>query len=156
MHDGLGPPLLATTRILPWVLGIAGPCSVEGRARSAFFMTEPAAEGGAGSDPSMMLTTCRPDGNHWVINGRKAFITGAAGAKVGIVMAKADEGACMFLVDLPDHREPVGDRITADNRRLNSRHVLPPRAGSRRERLSPSLSTGRFPTACGIVPRRSS
>ncbi|MBN8840817.1 MAG: acyl-CoA dehydrogenase family protein [Sphingomonadales bacterium] len=75
---------------------------VEGRARSAFFMTEPASEGGAGSDPSMMLTTCRPDGNHWVINGRKAFITGAAGAKVGIVMAKADEGACMFLVDLPD------------------------------------------------------
>jgi len=75
---------------------------VEGRARSAFFMTEPAADGGAGSDPSMMLTTCRPDGNHWVINGRKAFITGADGAKVGIVMAKSDDGACMFVVDLPD------------------------------------------------------
>ena len=75
---------------------------VEGRARSAFFMTEPAAEGGAGSDPSMMRTTCRQDGNHWVINGRKAFITGADGAGVGIVMAKSDEGACMFLVDLPD------------------------------------------------------
>jgi len=75
---------------------------VEGRARSAFFMTEPALEGGAGSDPSMMQTTCKPDGNHWVINGRKAFITGAEGASVGIVMAKAEEGACMFLVDLPD------------------------------------------------------
>lgn len=75
---------------------------VEGRARSAFFMTEPALEGGAGSDPSMMKTTCRPDGNHWVINGRKAFITGAEGARVGIVMARSDEGACMFLVDLPD------------------------------------------------------
>ena len=75
---------------------------VEGRARSAFFMTEPAAEGGAGSDPSMMITTCRLDGNHWVIDGRKAFITGADGAQVGIVMAKAVEGACMFLVDLPD------------------------------------------------------
>ena len=75
---------------------------VEGRARSAFFMTEPADEGGAGSDPSMMQTTCKMDGNHWVINGRKAFITGAQGAKIGIVMAKADEGACMFLVDLPD------------------------------------------------------
>lgn len=73
-----------------------------GEARSAFFMTEPASEGGAGSDPSMMRTTCRPDGNHWVIDGRKTFITGAQGAKVGIVMAKADEGACMFLVDLPD------------------------------------------------------
>lgn len=75
---------------------------VEGKGRSAFFMTEPALEGGAGSDPSMMLTTCKLDGNHWVINGRKAFITGAAGAKVGIIMAKSDEGACMFLVDLPD------------------------------------------------------
>jgi len=75
---------------------------VEGRARSAFFMTEPAEEGGAGSDPSMMITTCRLDGNHWVVNGRKAFITGADGAKVGIVMAKAEQGACMFLVDLPD------------------------------------------------------
>lgn len=75
---------------------------VEGRARSAFFMTEPAGENGAGSDPSMMKTICKLDGNHWVINGRKAFITGAEGATVGIVMAKADEGACMFLVDLPD------------------------------------------------------
>jgi acyl-CoA dehydrogenase len=75
---------------------------VEGHVRSAFFMTEPASEGGAGSDPSMMKTTCRLDGNHWVISGRKAFITGAEGAKVGIVMAKAEQGACMFLVDLPD------------------------------------------------------
>lgn len=75
---------------------------VEGRARSAFFMTEPAEDNGAGSDPSMMQTTAKLDGNHWVINGRKAFITGAQGAKVGIVMAKSDDGACMFLVDLPD------------------------------------------------------
>jgi acyl-CoA dehydrogenase len=52
---------------------------VEGRARSAFFMTEPAELGGAGSDPSMMITTCRRDGNHWVINGKKRFITGAQG-----------------------------------------------------------------------------
>jgi acyl-CoA dehydrogenase len=75
---------------------------VSGASRSAFFMTEPATDGGAGSDPSMMLTTCKLDGNHWVINGRKTFITGADGAKVGIVMAKSDDGACMFLVDLPD------------------------------------------------------
>ncbi|MDH7640128.1 acyl-CoA dehydrogenase family protein [Sphingomonas oryzagri] len=80
---------------------------VEGHGRSAFFMTEPADEDGAGSDPSMMKTTCRLDGNHWVINGRKKFITGAEGAIVGIVMAKSEAtdgtgGACMFLVDLPD------------------------------------------------------
>lgn len=80
---------------------------VSGEARSAFFMTEPANENGAGSDPSMMRTTCRRDGNHWVIDGRKAFITGVEGAQIGIVMAKSVEadtagGACMFLVDLPD------------------------------------------------------
>jgi acyl-CoA dehydrogenase len=75
---------------------------VRGEARSAFFMTEPATDGGAGSDPSMMQTLCHQDGDHWVINGRKAFITGAQGAKVGIVMAKSQDGACIFLVDLPD------------------------------------------------------
>ncbi|PCJ72125.1 MAG: acyl-CoA dehydrogenase [Rhodobiaceae bacterium] len=75
---------------------------VSGESRSAFFMTEPADEGGAGSDPSMMQTTAKLDGNHWVINGRKTFITGAQGAKVGIIMAKSDDGACLFLVDLPD------------------------------------------------------
>jgi alkylation response protein AidB-like acyl-CoA dehydrogenase len=79
---------------------------VDGSARSAFFMTEPAAEGGAGSDPSMMKTTARKDGDHWVVNGRKAFITGADGARVGILMARTgDNGsnaATMFLVDLPD------------------------------------------------------
>jgi acyl-CoA dehydrogenase len=75
---------------------------LRGEKRSCFFMTEPAEDGGAGSDPSMMLTTCRPDGNHWVINGRKSYSTGAPGAGIGIVMAKSAEGACMFLVDLPD------------------------------------------------------
>ena len=73
-----------------------------GRSRSAFLMTEPAEWGGAGADPSMMKTLCRKDGNHWVVNGRKCFITGYEGASIGIVMAKAEEGACMFLVDLPD------------------------------------------------------
>ncbi|MFC4595733.1 acyl-CoA dehydrogenase family protein [Sphingobium tyrosinilyticum] len=70
-------------------------------ARSAFFMTEPAAENGAGSDPSMLQATAVLNGNHWVINGRKAFITGFEGAKVGIVMAKSEAGATLFLVDLP-------------------------------------------------------
>lgn len=75
---------------------------ITGTARSAFFMTEPASDGGAGSDPSMMQTTARQDGNHWVIDGRKAFITGAQGARIGIVMAKTGEGATLFLIDLPD------------------------------------------------------
>jgi acyl-CoA dehydrogenase len=81
---------------------------VSGQSRSAFFMTEPAAEGGAGSDPSMLMTTAVQQGGaggDWVINGRKTFITGAVGARVGIVMARTGAGeqakATMFLVDLP-------------------------------------------------------
>jgi len=80
---------------------------VAGTSRSAFLMTEPAAEGGAGSDPSMMKTIARRDGGDWVINGKKAFITGMTGAAVGILMARTDTdgdkmGATLFLVDLPN------------------------------------------------------
>lgn len=78
---------------------------VSGHARSAFFMTEPAAEGGAGSDPSMLQTTAVHQNGHWVINGSKMFITGADGAEVGIIMARSNTGekiqATMFLVTLP-------------------------------------------------------
>lgn len=111
---------------------------VEGRARSAFFMTEPADWGGAGSDPSMMKTICEPDGDHWVINGRKTLITGADGARVGIIMAKAAEGACMFLVDLPDPAIRIDDvpntidtsmpgshaTVTIDNLRVPANQML--------------------------------
>ena len=72
-----------------------------GEQRSAFFMTEP--DPGAGSDPGMLLTTAVEQGDHWVINGRKWFITGAEGAGFGIVMARTgDQQATMFLVPLPD------------------------------------------------------
>jgi len=74
---------------------------LDGRVRSAFLMTEPAEDNGAGSDPSMLLTTAVPDGDHWIINGRKCFSTGLNGARVGIVMAKTGDGATLFLVDLP-------------------------------------------------------
>jgi len=75
---------------------------IEGRVRSSFLMTEPAVEGGAGSDPSMLQTRAQPDGDDWVINGRKCFSTGLEGAAVGIVMAKTEGGATMFLVPLPN------------------------------------------------------
>ena len=49
-----------------------------------------------------MNRTARLDGNHWVINGRKALIADAESAGVGIVMAKFDDGACVFVAELPD------------------------------------------------------
>lgn len=68
-----------------------------GDIRSCFAMTEPSP--GAGADPDMLSTTAVRDGDDWVINGRKWFITGAEGAAFSIVMAKTGSGATMFLVD---------------------------------------------------------
>lgn len=71
---------------------------VEGRTRSCFAMTEP--DPGAGSDPSMLTTTAVKDGDDYLINGQKWFITGASGAEFAIVMAKMEDGsATMFLTD---------------------------------------------------------
>jgi acyl-CoA dehydrogenase len=75
----------------------------EGRARSSFAMTEPAP--GAGSDPTMLLTRATRDGDGWVLDGRKWYITGADGAAFAIVMARTSDdpdqrrGATMFMVD---------------------------------------------------------
>lgn len=70
-----------------------------GEIRSCFCMTEPAP--GAGSDPSLLNTTAVRDGDEYVINGRKWFITGASGAAFAIIMAKMEDGrATMFLSDM--------------------------------------------------------
>ncbi|MGU7778631.1 acyl-CoA dehydrogenase family protein [Burkholderia sp. PU8-34] len=71
---------------------------IEGKIRSCFCMTEPAP--GSGSDPSMLQTTAVRDGDDYVINGRKWFITGAHGAAYAIIMARTEDGgATMFLCD---------------------------------------------------------
>jgi len=71
----------------------------KGEIRSCFCMTEPAP--GAGSDPAALKTRAVKDGNHWVIDGEKWFITGADGAGFAIIMATGEDGrATMFLADM--------------------------------------------------------
>jgi len=71
---------------------------VQGQIRSCFAMTEP---DGAGADPSMLRTLAVKDGEDYVINGRKWFITGAEGANYAIIMARMEDGsATMFLSDM--------------------------------------------------------
>jgi acyl-CoA dehydrogenase len=72
---------------------------VEGSMRSCFFMTEP---GGAGSDPGLLRSVARRDGDGWLISGRKWFISGADGAGLAIILVRAegesaDSGPTMFL-----------------------------------------------------------
>lgn len=57
---------------------------VEGKVRSCFSMTEPE---NPGSNPVMMSTTARRDGDDYVINGHKWFSSAADGAAFAVVMA---------------------------------------------------------------------
>lgn len=81
----------------------------QGRARSAFAMTEPAP--GAGSDPAMMRTTATKAGGVWRIEGRKWFITGAGLAQHFVLVARTSgdprRGLTAFLFD----RDQPGWRI---------------------------------------------
>ena len=86
-----------------WLAPIA-----EGRVRSAFAMTEPAP--GGGSDPSMIRTRAERQGDHYVVTGRKWFITGAEGAQHFMLLARTSDGpkdaltAMMFDADQPGWR----------------------------------------------------
>jgi acyl-CoA dehydrogenase len=72
---------------------------VQGHIRSCFAMTEPAP--GAGADPAMLQTLAVRDGDDYIINGSKWFITGADGANYVIIMARMEDGsATMFLSDM--------------------------------------------------------
>jgi acyl-CoA dehydrogenase len=60
----------------------------EGTTRSCFAMTEPEV---AGSDPTLIQTRAYQDGDEWVINGHKWFISGARGAKFAILIARTED-----------------------------------------------------------------
>lgn len=68
----------------------------------AFALTEP----GAGSDAGSTLTTAVEDGDYYVLNGRKTFISGAPFADYAVVYARTDlaskgsRGLSMFIVDM--------------------------------------------------------
>lgn len=66
-----------------------------------FALTEP----GTGSDAAAIRTTARRDGDGWVLNGAKQWITGASRAKPFLVFArlpdKGDQATAAFLVEAP-------------------------------------------------------
>ncbi|WP_459799779.1 acyl-CoA dehydrogenase family protein [Herbidospora sp. RD11066] len=118
----------AKTRLGPWVLNCQAPDEgnmhtlhhwateeqkekylkplLQGRAMSCFAMTEPEV---AGSDPTLIRTTAVQDGDEWVVNGHKWFISNARRASFAILIARTEmdvpEGqrgaTTAFLVDIP-------------------------------------------------------
>lgn len=76
------------------------PRMASGEAIAAIGMTEP----GAGSDLKAIRTTARKDGDHYVINGSKIFISNGQNCDLLVLAAKTDpalgaKGVSLFLVD---------------------------------------------------------
>ena len=76
------------------------PAIAAGKSLAAFGLTEPM----AGSDAAAIRTTARRDGDHYVLNGTKTFITNGGEADVYTVVAltqpeKGARGASTFIVD---------------------------------------------------------
>ncbi|MGX9670787.1 acyl-CoA dehydrogenase family protein [Mycobacterium sp. HM-7] len=72
-----------------WLPGMAA-----GDLIGCFGLTEP----DFGSNPGGMRTTARRDGDDWVLNGSKMWITNASVADVAVVWARAEEGVLGFAV----------------------------------------------------------
>ncbi len=77
----------------------------DGRTMSCFAMTEPEV---AGSDPTLIRTTAIRDGDEWVINGHKWFISNARRAGFAILLARTEDNPDLpqaantaFIVDIP-------------------------------------------------------
>jgi butyryl-CoA dehydrogenase len=80
-----------------------------GRKLGCLGLTEP----NAGSDAANLATTAVLDGDEWVINGRKIFITNGNEADYCVLIAQTDKslghrGICAFIVDLDNPGFSVG------------------------------------------------
>jgi len=98
--------------------------SVTGDLRLAFAMTEP---GVSSSDPTQFTTTARLEGDTWVVNGRKWFISAADRSAATIVMCRTEPD------DVPAHqafsmiivpRDTPGFRILRDIEVMGMRGVM--------------------------------
>jgi len=80
------------------------PAMARGEAIGCFGLTEPH----GGSDPGNMKTHAKKDGDDWIINGAKMWITNGSIADVAVVWAQTDDGIRGFLVekDMPGFDAP--------------------------------------------------
>ncbi|HXA28827.1 MAG TPA: acyl-CoA dehydrogenase family protein [Candidatus Angelobacter sp.] len=111
-----------------------------GRVIGCFGLTEP----DAGSDPGAMRTSARRDGDGWVLNGTKLWITNGSIAGVAVVWAQTDDGIRGFLVERDTRgfttrdierklslRASVTSELTFDDVHLPGDAVLPGVVGLR-------------------------
>ena len=130
-----------------------------------YCLTEP----GAGSDAGSLQTRCEQDGDDWIINGEKIWITNAGQAQIGIVFATRNpeerhRGICAFIVDMDSegirmepmpgqelgHRASDHRHIRFDNVRVPGDRMLGEPGAGFRVAMS-ALDHGRVGVAAGAV-----
>ncbi len=134
------------------------PAMARGEAIGCFGLTEPH----GGSDPSNMKTHAKRDGNDWILNGSKMWITNATIADAAVVWAKTDEGIKGFIVekDMPGFetqeienkfslRASVTGALFFNNVRVPEANVLPG-ASSLKAPLS-CLTQARYGISWGVI-----
>ena len=110
------------------------PAMARGEAVGCFGLTEPH----GGSDPGNMKTHAKRDGDDWLLNGSKMWITNATIADAAVVWAMTDEGVKGFIVEkgMPGFetqeienkfslRASVTGALFFDNARVPAANVLP-------------------------------
>ncbi len=129
-----------------------------GEAIGCFGLTEP----DFGSNPGGMRTHAKRDGDSWVLNGAKSWITNGSVADVAVVWAKTDEGVKGFIVEkgTPGFttayhmgkfslRASVTSQLFFEDCRVPSSSLLP-KTGSLKHPLS-CLSQARYGIAWGAI-----
>ena len=71
------------------------------------FLTVAATEPDSGANMAELASTARRDGDDWVINASKVLISFAQHTRLMILLARADEGTTLFLLDLDE----LGDKV---------------------------------------------
>jgi butyryl-CoA dehydrogenase len=112
---------------------------VKGEMLACFCLTEPS----AGSDAAAIRTRARRDGNHWVLEGTKQFITNGSTAGVAVVFAVSDpakgkKGITAFLVP----RDTPGFKVARLEKKLGLRASDTAQLVFENCRLTPDLMLG--------------
>jgi glutaryl-CoA dehydrogenase len=136
-----------------WLPGMAA-----GELIGCFGLTEP----DAGSEPAAMKSRARRDGDDWILNGRKMWITNGSIADVAVVWANTDQGIRGFLVptDTPGFsahtihhklslRASITSELVLDDVRLPADALMPHGKGVKAP-LS-SLSEARYGIVWGAM-----
>jgi glutaryl-CoA dehydrogenase len=134
------------------------PALQQGKAIGCFGLTEP----DFGSNPAGMRTRAVKDGDHYILNGEKAWITSGTIADVALVWARTEEGIRGFLVEkgTPGYtskdikgkwslRASVTSSLALQDVRVPADHMLP-KAQGLKAALS-CLSQARFGIGWGAI-----